>query len=75
MHGDSGMDKRVNTLLSGLEKIVSAIAEMRHVCSDSHGVGQRRIAISDYHALLAVNASTTMAEFVLSVAGNAVGDD
>lgn len=68
MHGNSEMDKRINMLLSGLEKIVSAIAEMRNVSSDSHGVGQRRINIDDHHALLAVNASNTMAEFILSVA-------
>lgn len=75
MHANSDMDKRVNTLLSGLEKIVSAIAEMRNKCSDSHGVGQRRINLQDYHALLAVNAATTMAEFVLSVSLHATKGD
>lgn len=75
MHANSDMDKRVNTLLSGLEKIVSAIAEMRNKCSDSHGVGQKRINLQDYHALLAVNAATTMAEFILSVSFHADEDD
>lgn len=34
MHADSNTDRRINTLLSGLEKIVSAISEMRNKDSD-----------------------------------------
>ena len=64
---DEDMDKRVNKLLSGLESIVQSIAEMRNNGSDSHGLGNKRVNISDYHARLAVNSSTTMAEFILSV--------
>ena len=67
MHANSEMDKRINTLLSGLEKIVSSISEMRNKASDSHGVGKNRIAIEEHHARLIVNASVTMSEFVLSV--------
>lgn len=62
------MDKRINTLLSGLEKIVSSIAEMRNKASDSHGVGANRITIADHHARLYVNSAMTMADFILSVA-------
>ena len=61
-------DKRVNGLLSGLEKILSAIAEMRNKASDSHGVGAKRIRLPDYYARLFVNAAATMAEFMLAVA-------
>ncbi len=68
MHNDGNIDKRINTLLSGLEKIVSSIAEMRNKAGDSHGVGAKRINIADYHARLYVNASMTMADFILSVA-------
>ena len=46
MHQDKDIDKRVNGLLSGLEKILSAIAEMRNKDSDSHGVGAKRINVS-----------------------------
>ena len=67
MHTDKTIDERVNTLLSGLEKIVTAIAEMRNANSDAHGVGTARINILDYHARLFVNSATTMAEFVLAV--------
>lgn len=67
MHADKGLDKRINTLLSGLEKIISAIAEMRNKESDSHGVGNKRIGISDYHTRLFVNSSVAMADFILSV--------
>lgn len=71
MHADSSMDNRIKTLLSGLEKIVSAVSEMRNKDSDAHGVGQKRLTIADYHARLMVNAATNMADFVLSVAEHA----
>ena len=70
MHANNDMDKRVNKLLSGLENIVQSIAEMRNNGSDSHGLGSKRVNIADYHARLAVNSSTTMAEFILSVSQN-----
>ena len=70
MHANKDMDKRVNKLLSGLENIVQSIAEMRNNGSDSHGLGNKRVNISDCHARLAVNSSTTMAEFILSVSQN-----
>ena len=67
MHTDRDVDRRINTLLSGLEKIVSAIAEMRNTNSDAHGVGSKRMIIADHHARLIVNSAMTMAEFVLSI--------
>ena len=70
MHANKDMDKRINKLLSGLENIVQSIAEMRNNGSDSHGLGSKRVNISYYHARLAVNSSTTMAEFILSVSQN-----
>ena len=70
MHADKNMDVRIKTLLSGLDKIVSSIGDMRNKSSDSHGVGQRRIAIRQHHATLAVNSAATMAEFILAVTEN-----
>ena len=67
MHQNKDIDKRINGLLSGLEKILTAISEMRNKDSDSHGVGARRINIAEHHARLFVNSSMTMADFVLSV--------
>lgn len=67
MHADAGMDRRINELLSGLEKIIDSIAEMRNKSSDAHGVGQKRINISEHHARLFVNSAMTMADFILSV--------
>ena len=64
-------DHRVNGLLSGLEKILSAIVEMRNKAGDAHGVGDKRINIKDYHARLFVNSAATMADFILSVSENA----
>ena len=71
MHQDKNIDKRINSLLSGLEKILTAISEMRNKGSDSHGVGAKRINISDHHARLFVNSAMTMAEFVLAVSEKA----
>ena len=67
MHQDKDMDKRINGLLSGLEKIINAVAEMRNKGSDSHGVGSKRISINAHHARLFVNSAVTMADFILAV--------
>ncbi len=67
MHNNEHIDRRINTLLSGLNSIVSAIAEMRNKNSDAHGVGAKRISIEEHHARLFVNAAVTMADFILSV--------
>ena len=67
MHQDAETDRRINGLLSGLEKILTAIAEMRNGSSDAHGVGSRRINIKAHHARLFVNSAQTMADFILAV--------
>ena len=67
MHTDANTDRRINTLLSGLNNIVSSIAEMRNKDSDAHGVGANRISIKEHHARLFVNTSIAMADFILSV--------
>lgn len=72
MHQNKDVDKRINSLLSGLEKILTSISDMRNKDSDSHGAGSKRIKISDYHALLFVNSAMTMAEFILAVSKNAL---
>ena len=51
-----------------LNKIIDSISQMRNNSSDSHGVGNKRINIADYHARLYVNAAIMTAEFILSVA-------
>ncbi len=68
MHYDPKTDQRIKELLSGLEKIISAITQMRNVHGDAHGQGSKRINISTSHARLLLNTSTTIAEFFLSVA-------
>lgn len=67
MHTDANTDRRINTLLSGLNSIVSSIAEMRNKDSDAHGVGVNRIRIDEHHARLFVNSAMTMADFIISV--------
>ena len=70
MHTDPNVDRRINTLLSGLEKIVSSISEMRNKDSDAHGVGSARINIEEHHARLFVNSAVLMADFILSIEQN-----
>lgn len=67
MHQQKELDDRINGLLSGLEKILSAISDMRNKGSDAHGAGSNRITIEEHHARLFVNSAMTMAEFILSV--------
>lgn len=63
-------DKRVNSLLGGLHKIVDAISSMRNMNSDAHGVGAGRIGIKEREAILVANASMMLAEYWLSVFEN-----
>lgn len=72
MHPNKDADKRVNMLLSGLEKIITSITQMRNKDSDAHGVGSRRISISDHHARLFLNASLIMADFILSIGNKSI---
>jgi len=68
MHQNKDIDKRINMLLSGLEKIITSISQMRNKESDAHGVGSKRINISEHHARLLLNASIMMSDFILAVA-------
>lgn len=67
MKQNQNFDKRENNLLSGFEKILTSISEMRNEQSDAHGVGSKRIQIAEHHAQLFVNAAIVMADFILSV--------
>ena len=60
-------DKRVNELLGGLHKHVSAISSMRDMNSDAHGAGSGRINIRKREAMLVANSSMMLAEYWLSV--------
>lgn len=60
-------DQRINELLGGLHKIVSAISSMRNINSDAHGVGSGRITIKEREALLVANSSMLLAEYWLAV--------
>lgn len=63
-------DKRVNELLGGIHKIVSAVSSMRNMNSDAHGAGMGRIKIKEKEALLVANCSMMLAEYWLSVYEN-----
>ncbi len=70
MHTDPNLDVRINSLLSGLETILTSISEIRNLEGDSHGKGSKRIGIEEHHATLVVNAATIFAEFMLSIVEN-----
>lgn len=67
MRQKSEWDKRVNELLGGLHKLISAISSMRNMNSDAHGAGSGRIQIKKREALLAAHSSMMIAEYLLSV--------
>ena len=67
MRQKSDWDKRVNELLGGLHKLVSAISSMRNMNSDAHGAGSGRINIKKREAILAAHSSMMLAEYWLSV--------
>ena len=67
MNQKNEFDKRVNELLSGLEKIINSIAEMRNTNSDAHGVGSKRINIRESEAKLIMNSSILYCEYILSI--------
>lgn len=70
MHTGKEIDKRINMLLSGLNNVVTGIAEMRNLAGDAHGSGSKRIGVSEYHTRLCLNAATIVADFILSVHAN-----
>ena len=73
MHTDPNMDKRINMLLSGFEKIITSIAQMRDKNSDAHGAGNKRINIEEHHAVLYANSAITISNFLLAVIENNKG--
>ena len=60
-------DKRLNSLLGGINKIVDAIAGMRNINSDAHGAGSNRLKINEREAKLIANSAMILAEYWLSV--------
>lgn len=67
MRQNSDWDKRVNEMLGGLHKLVSAISSMRNMNSDAHGAGSGRINIKKREALLVAHSSMMLSEYWLSV--------
>ena len=70
MNTQKGFEERINKLLSGLETILQAIAEMRNMNSDAHGVGRNRIAIKKRDAQLVINAAIIFSEYLLETYQN-----
>lgn len=70
MHENKDVDERINELLSGINKIVDSISRMRNISGDAHGLGSRRIGLSEHHAKLVLNSACCLADFMLSVCDN-----
>jgi hypothetical protein len=69
LHQRREVDRRINGLLKGLEKIITAITEMSNNGSDRHGVGSRRYELEEHHVRLIVNSSITFVEFIFAIHG------
>ena len=67
MHINDDMDIRIKMLLSGFEKILTAISQMRDKNSDSHGVGDKRLELNESIAELFVNSSVTFSNFLIYI--------
>ena len=67
MSQNKNFDGRINSMLSGLEKIIQAIAEMRNMNSDAHGVGSKRINIRECEARLIMNSAMSYCEYILAI--------
>ncbi len=64
---DKSFDNRINAMLSGLEKTIQAVIEMRNAQGSSHGVGTKRINIKKREAQLVANATVTYLDYIFSV--------
>jgi len=62
--GRKDISDTLRQVLSGLTSVVSGLAGLRNIMSDAHASTSRP---SKHHAKLAVNASKTVADFVLEV--------
>ena len=60
-------DRRINDLLSGLNKIIETKKKMRNMNSDAHGAGSGRIEIKEREARLIAASAVMVAEYMLSV--------
>lgn len=67
LHQNQDVDRRINDLLSGMDKIITSISNMRNDYSDSHGRGSKRITIQKHTSILFVNTSIILCEYILSI--------
>lgn len=67
MSQNKNFDGRINSMLSGIEKIIQSLAEMRNMNSDAHGVGSKRINIRECEARLIMNSAMTYCEYILAI--------
>lgn len=66
------IQKSINNLIGGINKIVDALGDLRNKNSDAHGVGSERIKFKEHHARLIANTARTLCEFLLSVITNKI---
>lgn len=67
MQKSNNFDDRINAMLSGLNKTIQAVIELRNKQGDAHGQGSKRITIRKREAMLVANATITYLSYVFSV--------
>jgi hypothetical protein len=58
-------DEDIRKILSGMTSLVDGIGGLRTHAGSAHGRGRRAYAVHERHAMLVVNAASTLATFVL----------
>ncbi|MBR6178607.1 MAG: abortive infection family protein [Bacteroidales bacterium] len=61
------VEKNINDIYSGINKIADAIGRLRNKNSDAHGVGAARLQFKECEARLISNSAKTICEYLLSI--------
>lgn len=61
------VEKNINDIYSGINKIADAIGRLRNKNSDAHGVGAARVPFKEFEARLLANSAKTICEYLLSI--------
>ena len=64
IHSTSEIDRGLKKMAGGLNATIVGISEVRNKSSDSHGILDLKYKLGEHHALLVVNATKTIVQFL-----------